>query len=751
MDPANNFEVQASREKLLDIFGSSPDLVFIRAEGNIGDELTCAGTRQLLSGLKYREVNIHDLQNVTGHTALLSGSGGWCKSFHSLPGFLPMIEDRFQAVIVLPSSFDTSEEIVKKALQKTKALVYARDRVSYRQIQPLCKSDIAHDCGFFFDFEKYKRNGEGVLNAFREDALKNPHHPLPEDNIDLSAVCSSLDEWLWTISKYELIRTDRAHVLIAGALLGKHVEYSMSEYHKVPAIAEYALKGYPVHQIPEPSLTKSFVAKAKNHPSGSHMRRKPSRMLTGKGKIYEFAAFLAERSSSSKVVSLDNMESLGLEAEYPEDAIVIIPDGISTLERFPQLIEPLKKMLKNVQKIILSDTNSVRDRLELEAFFNKQGLPAEFVGYVNEQGKKVGTLALISQRYPSLPIHTPVNFRVIAVIAAYNEEDVIIPVINQLNQEGIEVYLIDNWSTDETYQRAKSLMGKGLIGLERFPIDGPSPVDDWVAILKRKEELCQELDADWFIHHDADEFRESPWKGICLRDAIYWVDQQGYNAIDFTVLNFPPIDNNYQPGTSFIDYFKYFELGKNPGHFVQIKSWKKTRERVNLHDSGGHRADFSARKIYPYKFLLRHYPIRSQSHGEKKIFQERKQRYDPLEVKKGWHIQYDPILPGSNLLNKPEELREFNSSFYSDYLIERLSGIGAIPPAIENNGKLEDHTVESLMAQLAERESQVAEKEQIIAQLNHELSAIKISQSWKIALLFRRIRSALLPRNSRRA
>jgi hypothetical protein len=43
------------------------------------------------------------------------------------------------------------------------------------------------------------------------------------------------------------VRTDRAHVTIAAALLSKQVEYRSSNYHKVPAIVDYSLQGYPVH------------------------------------------------------------------------------------------------------------------------------------------------------------------------------------------------------------------------------------------------------------------------------------------------------------------------------------------------------------------------------------------------------------------------------------------------------------------------------------------------------------------------
>jgi len=65
--------------------------------------------------------------------------------------------------------------------------------------------------------------------------------PVPEDNRDISSECDTLDEWLWTISRHDLIRTDRAHVAIAAAMLGKTVECRPTSYHKVPGIVEYSI------------------------------------------------------------------------------------------------------------------------------------------------------------------------------------------------------------------------------------------------------------------------------------------------------------------------------------------------------------------------------------------------------------------------------------------------------------------------------------------------------------------------------
>lgn len=245
-------DIAASRDKLLSAIGQTNDLTLIRGYGNIGDGLIYAGTRQLLGGLRWREVSIRQLDGVRGHTALVAGGGAWCRPYHDMPQYLPQIEAQFRRVVILPSSFDVSEDCVRAALAETKALVFARERESYRQIRDLCHADLAHDCSFFFDYESYRRPGEGRLFAYRTDCEADGQ-PLPEDNRDLSVTCESLDQWLWTIAQHAEVYTDRAHVMIAAAMLGKRVMYRASTYHKVPAIAEYALASFPVRRATAPA------------------------------------------------------------------------------------------------------------------------------------------------------------------------------------------------------------------------------------------------------------------------------------------------------------------------------------------------------------------------------------------------------------------------------------------------------------------------------------------------------------------
>src|SRR5206468_1231149 len=98
-------EIAASRTTLLKALANTSDVTFVRLHGNVGDELIYAGTRQLLADIPYREIRIQDLKHTTGHTALLAGGGAWCGPYHFVPPYLSLLENLFERVIILPSSF----------------------------------------------------------------------------------------------------------------------------------------------------------------------------------------------------------------------------------------------------------------------------------------------------------------------------------------------------------------------------------------------------------------------------------------------------------------------------------------------------------------------------------------------------------------------------------------------------------------------------------------------------------------------
>lgn len=240
-----------SREALLEAIGPTPDLTFIRPIGNLGDELIWAGARELLSGHVYREIDIDALCSARGELAVIGGGGAWCHAFSShMPELLEIAESRFERVIVLPTSFEVGVDRVRAALRRTKALVFARERDSFEQIRGFCRAELAHDLAFFVDLSAFDAPGEGELNAYRTDEERRDDRPPPPGNDDISLTAGSLESWLRTIERHRTINTDRAHVMIAGAMMGKAVGYSSSNYFKVDSLAETWLDGYDVTPLP---------------------------------------------------------------------------------------------------------------------------------------------------------------------------------------------------------------------------------------------------------------------------------------------------------------------------------------------------------------------------------------------------------------------------------------------------------------------------------------------------------------------
>jgi glycosyltransferase involved in cell wall biosynthesis len=275
-----------------------------------------------------------------------------------------------------------------------------------------------------------------------------------------------------------------------------------------------------------------------------------------------------------------------------------------------------------------------------------------------------------------LEVSAPADFRVVAFMAAYNEEDIIVQSIRKWTDQGVRVHVLENWSTDATYDLAKQLERQLPVTVERFPQSGPSQFFDWGAMLARIEVLSGEIEADWFVRRGADEVLRSPWPGVSYRDGLYLVDQAGFNCVDHTIVEFHPVDDGFETGMDHEAYFKHFDF-KHLSHPFQRKAWKNYGQPISTIPSAGHDVVFAGRRVYPFKFLLKHYSFRSQSHGEKKVFRERKARWNPGERARGWHVHYDAMDEGHQFLRSTTEKECFEEEhFNKTYLVERLSGIG---------------------------------------------------------------------------
>jgi hypothetical protein len=272
----------------------------------------------------------------------------------------------------------------------------------------------------------------------------------------------------------------------------------------------------------------------------------------------------------------------------------------------------------------------------------------------------------------------PDGFHPLAIVGTYNDDDIAIQTIFKLLDDGIDVHVLDNWSTDGTYEQLSVLasLHHGL-RIERFPETGPTETHEWDVMLRRKEEIAAGHPGRWIIHHDSDEVRCSPWAGISFRGGIHVVERMGFTAIDFTVCEFRPVHDRFSAGLDPERSIHHFELRTCIDHFHQVKAWRQGKDRVDLTGTGGHHAHFPGRRVFPYKFILKHYSLRHPAQARRKVFVERLGRYTPRLRAQRWHVQYDALRTDDRFLWNASELLEFDEkATRHDLLTELISGIG---------------------------------------------------------------------------
>ena len=222
--------------------------------------------------------------------------------------------------------------------------------------------------------------------------------------------------------------------------------------------------------------------------------------------------------------------------------------------------------------------------------------------------------------------------KIIAIIAARNEELYLERCIRHLRSQGILTCIINHGSTDRTRQIAESFMGDGVCRIVDEEYDDSF---DLFSMLRLKEKLSLEMTADWFMHCDADEIREAPQPYATLREGIEAADAAGYNAINFDEFVFiPTADSDRYEGTDYVQQMKHYYYF-SPAPLRRVNAWKKTQD-VDLATSAGHRVSFEHQRIFPTNFILRHYIILSAEHGRLKYGFERKFLPTASSLR-GWH------------------------------------------------------------------------------------------------------------------
>ncbi|GAB4190508.1 MAG: hypothetical protein OHK0024_31010 [Thalassobaculales bacterium] len=270
--------------------------------------------------------------------------------------------------------------------------------------------------------------------------------------------------------------------------------------------------------------------------------------------------------------------------------------------------------------------------------------------------------------------------RIVAIVGSYNEALYVRPCLDHYIAQGVEVFLIDNESQDDTVEIAREYLGRGLIGIEIMPRHGEFRLEEQ---LRRKEAVAERVKADWFLHADMDEIRLPPAGEGTLASAIAEADRAGYSAINFRTYLFLPTveepDHEHEDFQRTMRWYCYME----PAYPHQVKGWRQPAgwgpaqplrhllyrrgligPRAQLARSAGHRVEFPGRRLSPRDFILKHYQVLSLRHAIEKYVDK---SFSSAEMARGWH-GWKAVAERHNLrLPHQSELR----AFVSDAALDR--------------------------------------------------------------------------------
>ena len=276
------------------------ETIYYRANpGNGGDALIASGAYKLFdtAGLQIELVDPNTFDS-TGKIVIYAGGG-------NLVGIYPEARDFFlkhhksaKQLILLPHTVARNKDLLP--LFNDNVTLFAREHISYQHLKEYATNAniyLDHDLALNIDikelingpmislpaaaakkllyktigseksstipqlnrmvantfFELGATRGKGGIGGFFRADVEAIGSTLPPGNADLSTIYEygTRNRELTTyttirlmkyINRYTVVRTDRLHICIAAAMLGKKVEFHPNSYFKCKAVYEYSLK-----------------------------------------------------------------------------------------------------------------------------------------------------------------------------------------------------------------------------------------------------------------------------------------------------------------------------------------------------------------------------------------------------------------------------------------------------------------------------------------------------------------------------
>ncbi len=268
--------------------------------GNAGDALIATGTFTLLDDLGLGFEFIHpDGFDATGKIVVYAGGGNLNHIYSDAASFIKKHHMNAKLLIILPHTITENQELLEEL--GPNCILFAREEVTANYLQNQIKGKfqcyIDHDMATHIDKNNILKKTypstaqliwqKAVKKIFRKDASddipsikkliriavyeainsrRNYEHgnffridieasgnPIPPLNADLSIIYELstrsrkiIDYTTWrllkNVSRYNSMSTDRLHICMAGALLGKNVTFYGNSYFKCKAVYDFTIK-----------------------------------------------------------------------------------------------------------------------------------------------------------------------------------------------------------------------------------------------------------------------------------------------------------------------------------------------------------------------------------------------------------------------------------------------------------------------------------------------------------------------------
>jgi len=231
---------------------------YIPNPGNAGDGFIAYATHVLFARFGIRPV-VHRENDVLSGKLLLIGGGG-----NLIEGRYHHVRDVFHRnardnlCTLLPQTISGYADEI--AHEWPRIRLFCREPVSYRGLIEAgadpARVHLAQDMTFYLEdehFSAFRQPGHGACDVLREDGESAGLVKPGPDNLDISLswngdlwhdarFCQAVTESLAAyLAPYAAIRTDRLHVAILSAFLGKQVRMLPGAYYKNRAVFDHSI------------------------------------------------------------------------------------------------------------------------------------------------------------------------------------------------------------------------------------------------------------------------------------------------------------------------------------------------------------------------------------------------------------------------------------------------------------------------------------------------------------------------------